>query len=480
MRSTIAAVLVFSWAVAPASAQELKPGVPVEGKLVVGEGEEPVTKVFTFTVPETAVAAEVTLESDIPVAIVVSEEPGTEEETVPEPDRIQRVRMIRGGEWDLFPGKWFVNLTLYLEELDAYGGGELEAVPFTLSLKFFHRRVDGKIRADGTLALSIDSSRGPFRTFELELKEDAKHLRFDLICSSADLAMWVFEGSPGDLGEEPLGESRFSGGIDTLVVEGGEGVARGKYFLTVADPYWNDWKSPFRLGCSTTGKVTKGLFTLPRIPTGKTPLEKAIHATVSVICESGGGGSGVFISEKGFLLTNYHVVQFDMEGRKKIWVAPTTDVRVAPVEGFLVEVVEVDRRRDLALLKCVSGAFGEPIPPDYRFPAMALSRKDRVKIGDPLTVLGYPSVGGSVGRLTLTLCRGVVSGFEPHGKELMVKTDADINGGNSGGPVVDRDHSLVGLATETVGNDDGGPGQMGYLRPVWIVPAEWWKKAGIK
>jgi S1-C subfamily serine protease len=62
----------------------------------------------------------------------------------------------------------------------------------------------------------------------------------------------------------------------------------------------------------------------------------------------------------------------------------------------------------------------------------------------------------------------------------MVKTDADINAGNSGGPVVDKKHRLVGLATETVGNEEGGPGQMGYLRPVWIVPTDWWKKAGVK
>mgnify|MGYP001200354312 CR=1 FL=1 len=56
----------------------------------------------------------------------------------------------------------------------------------------------------------------------------------------------------------------------------------------------------------------------------------------------------------------------------------------------------------------------------------------------------------------------------------------DDDGINSGGPVVDDRNCLVGLATETVGNDNGGPGQMGYLRPVWIVPTGWWKTAGAR
>jgi len=473
---------LFLFLAGNAWSQDLTPSSPVKGKLEIGDSEEPATRNFNLMIPTDAVAAEVTLESDIPIAFLVTEAdvPAEEDYLLPEADKVQRVRLVRGGMYDLYPGKWSVSLTLTVDDLYTYGYENRGAVSFTLSVKIYHLRVDGKIQINESKSLVIDPSKGPFQTYEIELGAEVRRLRFDTICPSADLSMWIFEGSQGLLDEEPLAASRLAGGVDRMIFGEEDGLGSGKYYLTVADPEWNDWKVPFRLGCSTTGAAEKSFLALPEIPAGKSSLERAIYSTVNVICESGGGGSGVFISDKGYLLTNYHVVQFDMDDKLKIWVAPTIDVETAPVEGFLVEVVEVEKARDLALLRVVSGAFGQKIPAGYKFPAMPLSKKERVKIGDPLTVLGYPSVGGSVGRLTLTLSRGIVSGFEPHGKDLMVKTDADINSGNSGGPVVDDRNCLVGLATETVGNDDGGPGQMGYLRPVWIVPTGWWKTAGAR
>ncbi len=75
---------------------------------------------------------------------------------------------------------------------------------------------------------------------------------------------------------------------------------------------------------------------------------------------------------------------------------------------------------------------------------------DRPSLGDEITILGYPFVGGN----NISLTKGVISGFgkgEVNGKEAVVdvRTDAKINHGNSGGPAFTKDGELVGIAVAT-------------------------------
>lgn len=53
-----------------------------------------------------------------------------------------------------------------------------------------------------------------------------------------------------------------------------------------------------------------------------------------------------------------------------------------------------------------------------------------------------------------------------------------INSGNSGGSALDERMEVIGLPTETIA-DTGTHGQIGYIRPIWLVPAHWWKLAGV-
>ena len=69
-----------------------------------------------------------------------------------------------------------------------------------------------------------------------------------------------------------------------------------------------------------------------------------------------------------------------------------------------------------------------------------------LRAGETIRVLGYPGVGG----VTLTVTQGVYSGTTQYQGATWIKTDADIHGGNSGGPALDAQGSVIGVATATL------------------------------
>ena len=100
-------------------------------------------------------------------------------------------------------------------------------------------------------------------------------------------------------------------------------------------------------------------------------------------------------------------------------------------------------------------------------------------LGDDLFVLGYPDAGSLGTRVSITLTRGIVSGFERRGNNLLIKSDADIASGNSGGPVLNGRYELIGVATEAI-SEELGNSQIGYIWPLWLVPDDWWQIVGVE
>lgn len=161
----------------------------------------------------------------------------------------------------------------------------------------------------------------------------------------------------------------------------------------------------------------------------------------AVMIEAGGGhGSGFFITRSGHILTNAHVV--GNASRVRVVTSGKQDKLIA-------EVLRVDRKRDVALLK-----LEEPgaLPAIRTLPV----RLDTPAIGDDVYAIGAPRLK----QLQDTITAGIVSAhrMERRTKQNFIQADVDIYGGNSGGPLLDEFGNVIGLsvsgffiATDTLG-----------------------------
>jgi len=157
-----------------------------------------------------------------------------------------------------------------------------------------------------------------------------------------------------------------------------------------------------------------------------------------------GLGSGVIVSEQGYLLTNNHVV----EGADDI------EVQLADGRQATARLIGTDPETDVALLK---------IELD-RLPALAFGDIEHLQVGDVVLAIGNPF---NVGQ---TVTAGIVSalGRDQLGIntfENFIQTDAAINPGNSGGALVDANGNLVGINTAIYSRSGGSMG-IGFAIPV--------------
>ena len=270
-------------------------------------------------------------------------------------------------------------------------------------------------------------------------------------------------------------------GHETIIIGSAKGaIPGGRYFIDVFDQAWLDWPADFRLVAALTEEPPEGLVELPTLVAAN-GLDGAVNSTVEIL-HADGGGTGVLLTDTGFILTNYHVVEQAVEAGTWTTVSPLIGLTVEPTEGsqvrLLARIVAHNKELDMALMQVESDLYGNPLPDGYQFPAIARGDPRAVMIGDPIFVLGYPDAGSLGTRVSITLTRGIVSGFERRGDTLLIKTDADIASGNSGGPVMNEDFEVIGIATEAI-SEEFGNSQIGYVWPTWLVPDDWWRIAGI-
>src|SRR5450830_1033299 len=142
------------------------------------------------------------------------------------------------------------------------------------------------------------------------------------------------------------------------------------------------------------------------------------------------GGTGFLIESDGYILTNNHVI----EGAEKI------EVKVGDRDDYTAKVVGRDPATDLALLK-IEGA--------RPFPVVKLGDSDRIRVGDWVMAIGDPL------NFDKSVTVGVISGKGRYAGlsqatspfESLLQTDAAINFGNSGGPLVNVAGEVVGINT---------------------------------
>jgi serine protease Do len=141
-------------------------------------------------------------------------------------------------------------------------------------------------------------------------------------------------------------------------------------------------------------------------------------------------GSGVIIDEEGYVLTNLHVVQ----RATKVW------VQLADGREFEAEPIVGTSRRDVALLRLIT-------PDKEKFTAIQFAPNDDLLLGETVLALGNPfGLGGSVSRGILSSKNRRPSlEDQPLAIEDWLQTDAAINPGSSGGPLVNLNGQLIGL-----------------------------------
>ena len=161
-------------------------------------------------------------------------------------------------------------------------------------------------------------------------------------------------------------------------------------------------------------------------------------------------GSGFVIDKTGHIVTNYHVVQ----GAKKI------NVSFSNGASTKATVVGVDPSSDLAVLKV--DASSRALTP------LQLGNSDDMRVGDPVVAIGNPF------GLDRTVTAGIVSAIQraitaPNGYTIdhVIQTDAAINHGNSGGPLLNRRGQVIGVNAqiETGGSGNGGNVGVGFAIP---------------
>lgn len=177
-------------------------------------------------------------------------------------------------------------------------------------------------------------------------------------------------------------------------------------------------------------------------------------------------GSGTVISEDGLIVTNRHVVSNEdwsvIKSSPTCYVALTEDISEEPIIKYTADLIAyspIDNSNfdfDVAMLY-ISGICeeceGRPRSLPSKFSYLETGKSDKLRIGDYISVAGYPTIGAG----TFNFTEGIVSGRVG---EFVIKTDAKIDSGNSGGSALDSNHELVGLPTWTIAGESES---MGYV-----------------
>jgi serine protease Do/serine protease DegQ len=161
-----------------------------------------------------------------------------------------------------------------------------------------------------------------------------------------------------------------------------------------------------------------------------------------------GLGSGVIVSPDGYILTNNHVVEN----------ADELDVTLPPPDDrkFTAKLIGTDPKTDVAVIKIDA----------TNLPTVILADSDKLRVGDIVFAVGNPLEVGETVTMGIVSAKGRQVGIldDVHGYENFIQTDAAINLGNSGGPLLDAKGRLVGINSAIISPSRGNIG-IGFAIP---------------
>ncbi len=158
-------------------------------------------------------------------------------------------------------------------------------------------------------------------------------------------------------------------------------------------------------------------------------------------------GSGFVINPNGEILTNFHVIS----GSQQV------EVMLPDQSKYKATILMRDRMNDLALIK---------IEPRKKLTYLNLGDSDHLQVGQKVLAIGNPF--GFQGTLTTGVISTLGRNIDAENNtrmEGMIQTDAAINSGNSGGPLLDSQGSVIGINTAIYGPNGGNVG-IGFALPI--------------
>ncbi len=164
--------------------------------------------------------------------------------------------------------------------------------------------------------------------------------------------------------------------------------------------------------------------TIPQI------IQSAQPTVVMVQVEDGAGnvlgfGSGFFVSTRGVIATNLHVLEAEGD---------TINVKLSNGKILPAELIDVDIAHDVATLRVEGSSY----------PTAKLSSNDNVHVGEQVVAIGHP-LG-----LENTVSTGIISAVRQEDHDTVLQITAPISPGNSGGPLLNLQGEVVGLNTATI------------------------------
>ena len=264
-------------------------------------------------------------------------------------------------------------------------------------------------------------------------------------------------------------------GSESLIIGGysDSRLVTGRYYISLVDQLAKELPQKLDVIVTLGEEPPEILTDLPVLPEPADSFDAALLSTVEIISENG-KGSGCLVSRNGHIITNWHVIAgADGKPSDENYIAVSLSNYLPPAEVFSARVISYDEKIDLALLQIDRGRYGQMLPYGYEFPHFTIGDPSELRIGQPLSVIGYPEVGGTGSRTSITFTSGIVSGFESAPDCTLIKTDAMISSGNSGGAVIDAYYELLGFPgyIMDINND-----KMGYVYPVTCLPRDWLRR----
>ena len=159
-----------------------------------------------------------------------------------------------------------------------------------------------------------------------------------------------------------------------------------------------------------------------------------------------GTGSGFIIESDGYIITNAHVV----------FQAETVLVKLADKREFNAEVIGIDRRTDVALLKIKAN----------NLPKVTFGNSELIKVGQWVAAIGSPF--GLENTMTVGIISAINRALPQENFVPFIQTDVAINPGNSGGPLFDTNGHVIGINSQIYSKTGGSMG-LSFAIPIDVA-----------